>query len=162
MFRLDLERKVAIETGPTLLYSLGPTGEIAVSLYPCRSSLARTPEDQVFIAIGNYTAHQLTMLVPSHIQSLTAYGYVSSLDTDATLSEKIHVWWLRNSRPTLIDQKFVTAKSRVGVYNSASAASRAIIVGAVTAVFRPVAFIVVAYILIRLGFADWTKFITPK
>ena len=162
MFRVDLEDKAAVECGASLHYSLGPTGEVAVSLYPCRSSLARTHEDQILIGIGFYTAHQLCKSVPSHVASLVAYSYISSLDAEATATEELRIIWLRNTRPLIIDGKFVIQRSRSAVFTSAQAASRAIAVGAVTALLKPIGLLLVVYLLLRLELSNYIQYIKGK
>jgi hypothetical protein len=41
--------QVPIERGGALLYTIGPTGEVAVTLYPAMSSLAKPFEDHIFV-----------------------------------------------------------------------------------------------------------------
>lgn len=59
MFRKNLSGGTAVEKGPVLVYSLGPTGEVAVILYPASSSVANPVEDHIFLAIGRFSGYQL-------------------------------------------------------------------------------------------------------
>ena len=60
IFRKNLDGKtVAAESGPTLLYSMGPTGHVAVMIYPCKSPLAKPFEDQIYLRVGQYSGYQL-------------------------------------------------------------------------------------------------------
>jgi hypothetical protein len=47
------------ETGGTLLYSLGPRGDVAVVLYPAKSELMEAREDFIVRRLANLTCYEL-------------------------------------------------------------------------------------------------------
>jgi hypothetical protein len=57
MFRKTTEGKAAAEKGPSLVYSLGPTGAVAVMLFPAKSKLASVSEETIFPRIGYYSGY---------------------------------------------------------------------------------------------------------
>lgn len=118
MFREDLDGNVAVETGPSLVYSFGPTGHIGVVLYPSKSKLASVRESLLFLAVGRYTAHQLLNRVRSDLRCMSAYGYVTSVDAEATWGERLLVRWLRWTKPLHIGGEFVRggAIPRAGIW----------------------------------------------
>ena len=90
MFRKDGDR-VAKETGGALHYSIGPTGDVVVTIYPMQSSLARPFEDHIYLRIGSYSGIQLFEKLPSDINDLIAYCYVTSLDAEPAIREKLRI-----------------------------------------------------------------------
>jgi hypothetical protein len=106
MFRKNPQGSVAVEKGLTLLYTLGPSGQVAVVLYPAISDLSRPIEEYIFLGLGFQTAYQLHTRLRSDIADLVAYGYVTSLDGDPTIREKLRVWWLRQMKPMQVDGIF--------------------------------------------------------
>ena len=161
MFRKDIEGKVASESGVHLLYSLGPTGDVVVALYPSKSSLAMVAEDQLYIGIGRHSAYQLLKRVKSDMRWLVAYGYVSSLDAEPTWSEWLRIAWMRRIKPSQIDGKFVAGGSTL-IGSSLKAAFRSALFGAFVAVLRPVGYVIVALVLAQYGKANWIDFFRVK
>lgn len=161
MFRKDPEGKVARESGVHLLYSLGPAGDVVVTLYPSKSSLAKVAEDQLYIGVGRYSAYQLLKRVKSDMRSLVAYGYVSSLDAEPTWSERLRIAWLRRSKPSQVDGKFVAGGSTL-IGSSLRATYRSALLGAFTAVMRPVGYVIVALVLAYYGKTAWIDFFRAK
>lgn len=132
-----------------------------VSLYPCKSTLARWAEEQLYLDARFVSAHQLWSRLESDLHALVAYGFVTSLDAEATLGERLRVAGLRRTKPAQVDGKYVAGGRRlVGV--TLAAAFRAALVGAFGALMRPVAVLVVAGILIWYGHRDWLGIITGK
>lgn len=88
----------AAEKGPTLLYSLAPTGEVVTLIYPARSDALRAREDCIALRAGPYTSYQLRMRLARDIRDLTAYGHVTSLNGRPTWRERLRTKWLRWTR----------------------------------------------------------------
>jgi hypothetical protein len=107
MLRKDAAGKAAEETGASLLYTLGPTGEAAVILYPATSSLSKPVEEQICLRTGRYSGRHLARRLCRDLGDLVAYGYVTSLDAEATLSEAARIWWLRHTHPTQLKNGYV-------------------------------------------------------
>ena len=158
MFRKDLEGKVAFESGVCLLYSLGPTGEVIVTIYPSKSSLAKVAEDQLHIGLDHFSAYQLLKRVKSDIRALVAYGYVSSLDAEPTWGEWLRIAWLRWIKPSQVGGKFETGKMHA--YSKQAAFS--ILRGAFTAMISPLGFLVVIGLLYFFGKSDWAALLKAK
>jgi hypothetical protein len=107
MLRKDSAAKAATEKGAALLYTLGPTGDVAVILYPATSSLAKPVEEHIYLRVGRYSGYQLSRLLCRDLKDLVAYSCVTSLDAEATLGEKLRVWWLRHTRPMQIKGQYI-------------------------------------------------------
>jgi hypothetical protein len=162
MFRKDLGDKVAVERGACLLYSLGPTGEVVVTIYPCSSSLAKVAEDLLHIGLGRFSAYRLLKRIKCDMRTLVAYCYVSSLDAETTWSERLWIGWLRRIKPSQVDGKFVAGGSTL-IGSSLRAVCRFALRGAFTAIMRPVGYVVVALVLIHwLGKDAWIEFFRSK
>lgn len=162
MFRKDIEGKTASERGLCLLYSLGPTGDVAVTIYPCNSSLGKVTEDHIYIGLGRFSAYRLLNRVQSDMRLLVAYGYVSSLDTDPTWQERLRIAWLRRIKPSQIDGKFV-ANGRVLLTSSIKAAFSSAASGAFAALMRPLGTVIIIIVLIYFfGHGDWVDILKGK
>jgi hypothetical protein len=103
MLRKDAGGKAAEEKGAALRYALGPTGEVAVMLYPATSSLSKPVEHRIYLRTGRYSGQKLARHLSHDLKDLVAYSCVTSLDAEATPGEKLRVWWLRHTHPTQIE-----------------------------------------------------------
>ena len=81
------------EIGAQLVYSFGPTGRVAVFLYPAHSTRAQASEE--FILLGQWDPNDLAIQAENHLRALVAYTHVTSLDGAPTGQEKRLIWWLR-------------------------------------------------------------------
>jgi hypothetical protein len=99
MLRKDAAGKAVEEQGAALRYTLGPTGEVAVVLYPASSSLSRPAEDHIYLRTGRYSGQGLARRLCHDLKDLVTYSCVTSLDAEATPGEKLRIWWLRHTHP---------------------------------------------------------------
>ncbi len=107
MSHKDDAGNAAAEKGAALQYRLRSTGDVAVILYPATSSLGKPVEDYIYLRIGRYSGKYLAKRLRRDLKDLVAYGCATSLDAEATLSEKLRVWWLRRTRPMQIKGGYV-------------------------------------------------------
>jgi hypothetical protein len=84
--------------GPTLLYSMAPTGEVVVLICPAKSDLHKAGEDRIALRAGYRTSYQLRMGLARDLRDLAAYGHVTSLDGHPTWRERLRIKWLRWTR----------------------------------------------------------------
>jgi hypothetical protein len=84
--------------GPTLLYSLAPTGEVIVLIHPAKSDLGKAGEDCIALRAGYRTSYQLRMGLSRDLRDLAAYGHVTGLDGHPTWRERLRIKWLRWTR----------------------------------------------------------------
>jgi hypothetical protein len=82
-----------IEDGAYLVYSLGGTGLAAAILYPARSDRAAATEK--YLVLGFWKPEHLAEQIEGHLRVLVAYQYVTSIDGQPTLSERLKIRWLR-------------------------------------------------------------------
>jgi hypothetical protein len=144
MLRRDSAETAATEKGAALLYTLGPTGEVTVILYPVTSNLAKPVEDHIYLRIGRYSGYQLSVLLRRDLKDLVAYSCVTSLDAEATLGEKLRIWWLRHTHPTQIKREYIRPLS-LGYAGTPSEFTRR------TALLKPLAVLAIAALLIYIG-----------
>jgi hypothetical protein len=102
MLRKDPAGKAVEEKGAGLRYALGPTGEVAVMLFPATSNFSKPAEDNVYLRVGRYSGRHLARCLYRDLNDLVAYSCVTSLDAQATAGERLRVWWLRRTRPLQI------------------------------------------------------------
>lgn len=157
----DTEGKPAYEAGAHLLYTLASTGDVLVTLYPCKSSFHNVYEDHIYIGLGRYTAHQLLSRARTDVRALVAYGYVSSLEAESTLGERLRIGWLRFIRPSQSDGKYEAGGSTV-IVSSLKAMYKTALIGAFTSVMRPIGYVVVALALAHYGHEAWIDFFRAK
>jgi hypothetical protein len=162
MFRRTPDGNLAIEKGATLLYSLGGTGDIAISLYPCKSNIANTTEDHIYLYIGKLTAYQLQKRVPSDVADLVAYVYVSSPDSTPTLREKTRIWLLRKTRSMQIDGKFTNPAASSYLYKGVEFASKSFLSAAFMSILKPIGLGVAILILGYFGFSKFGYLLQAK
>jgi hypothetical protein len=148
----DFEEKPAIEKGPSLVYSLGRTGgTVSTVLYPASSPLGGVAEDHIFIRIGSYSGLQLLSRLRSDIKDLVSYAFVSSLETDPSLHDRIRLWWLRQTHPQQVEKKFVRPLSPS---KFVAAASTFTMTSLIVALLRPIGLVLAYLLLLYLGFAN--------
>jgi hypothetical protein len=97
MLRKDPAGQTAEEKGAVLLYTLRPTGEVSVVLYPATSAFSKPVEDHLYLRTGHYSGQHLAYRMCRDLKDLVAYAYVTSLDAEATAGENLRVWWLRHT-----------------------------------------------------------------
>lgn len=150
MGRNDLTGTPAIEHGAKLLYSLGDGGHVACLISGAYSELGRMQEKHIYLRIGRYTAHQLLKRLEGDIQDLVSYAYVSSLDTEPMLREKLRVWFLQRFHPTQKwdDDKFAPAEGNRWIGTAVGFTMKTMVM----ALIKPVAVAVALAMLIFLGF----------
>lgn len=105
----DSAGKAAEEKGAALLYTLAPTGEVAVTLSPATSTLSKPVEDHIYLRIGRFSGQYLAQRLRRDLRDLVAYGCVTSMDAEAAASEQMRIWWLRRTRPMQINGSYVRA-----------------------------------------------------
>lgn len=99
---------VPIEEGATLLYSLGPTGDVAVTLYPARSDAHRMQEDHIRLELKRMSINRMRRVYKQHVRDLVAYQFYSSLQGKASWLESCRVQWLRNTSPVSVGGQTIT------------------------------------------------------
>lgn len=145
----DLEGNVISEKGTTLLYTLGPLGDIVCVLYPCQSDIAEVQESIVFLKIGDLTCHQLRRRLRRDLIDLVAYTYVTSCEAEATGRERRRIWWLRLMRTkTVAGEMAPSLKDRT--FGSAILFSwKTFVSGLWNGMARPIGLIIVVWFLTR-------------
>jgi hypothetical protein len=162
MFRTNLDGSVAVEGGLTLLYTLGPTGAVAIVLYPASSSLAKTFEDHMYLGVGRYTGYQLYQRLPGDLRALVAYGHVTSLDGDPTWRERLQVWWMRLAQPMQVKGEFAKPAGRQGLIAGVVFFARMAGGAVLAALLRPWGMGIAVLILLYFGWTYVAGLITPK
>jgi len=89
------KKQPATEDGAYLVYSVGPTGAVAVYLQAARSEVMEAKERLVLRHIGPLSCYQLCRRLHRDLRDLVAYNYATTLDGDPTLRERIRVAWIR-------------------------------------------------------------------
>ncbi len=145
-------RGMDVENGAHLVYSLGATGWAAAILYPARSDGAIAREK--YLILGTWKPEELAEQVEAHLQTLVAYQYVTSIDGQPTLSERLKVYWLRLVCLREIDGQ-QSAAIKLFSHWLAELATR----GLVVAIFRIALLIVFILLLIWLGYGGLAAFL---
>ena len=152
MWAKGLDGGTVPEKGPSLVYSLGPVdGAVATVLYPASSSLGRVPEDHVFLRIGNYGGIDLLSKLRSDLKDLVAYSFISSLELNPSVGDRLRFWWLRTTHPHSIDEKFIRPLTPNAMVASAS---KFTISSLVVALMRPIGLVLAYLLLVYLGLAN--------
>lgn len=162
MFRKDNRGATAVEDGPALLYSLGPTGHVAIALYPAKSGLARVTEDHLYLDTGSFGGLQLSERLPRDIADLVAYGHVTSLDGDPTLLERLRVGWLRWTRSTQLGGQHTSAAVRRAMYRIVEFLMRVVGAAIFGSLFRPWGIVIALLIATWFGWSHIAALLTPK
>lgn len=92
-----------VEEGAKLVYSLGPTGYVAVLLYPATSDLHGALESNLRLDLGKMSVSGLKKASRGYLRDLVAYQYATALDGQPTRLERLRVWWLRTTHTTEVD-----------------------------------------------------------
>jgi hypothetical protein len=153
MFQMTLDGKAASENGASLVYSLGPTGDIAAILFPARSDLARVHENLIFLRIGQRSASRLIDGLRRDLADFVAYELVTSLDGSPSLAQRLRVQWLRLSKRSQRDSGYDKPHTHRPLSDIASALSGKAAGGTFTGIFKVVAPIAAAAALGYLGYA---------
>ena len=88
-------KQSATEDGAYLVYSVGPTGAVAVFLQSAQSEVMKANEKFVLLHIGPLSAYQLRSRLRRDLRDLVAYNYATTLDGEPTRRECIRIRWLR-------------------------------------------------------------------
>ena len=156
-FRTNDKGAIIPEKGASLVYSRGPTGDVATFLYPCKSELGKPYEDLIMIRIGRYTAYQLLRMLRSDLKTFTRYSYVTSLDTTPTRIDRLRIGWLRMTKAMQIDERHQEPMIKAFM----GAAGKSVLGAFVAAIFRPVALIVVGAIVLWFGWDEIATLLGP-
>ncbi|WP_139015578.1 hypothetical protein [Ensifer aridi] len=103
--RRTIKGGIAIESGPTLVYSRGPSGEMAVIMYPVKADVAEVTEDAIILRIGFLDYWDLYLGVRQDMRDLVAYAYATSIDLKPSWGQSLRVKWLRLTRRQIIDDE---------------------------------------------------------
>lgn len=143
------------ESGPSLVYSLAPIeGRIATVLFPATSALGRVKEDHLFLRVGNYGGIDLLEKLQSDLKDLVAYAFVTSLELDPTIADRLRFWWLRRTHPHSIEQTFVRPLTP---HAFAASVSKFTVTNLVVALLRPLGVLFAYLVLVYLGFANLSE-----
>lgn len=152
MFRKTLDGELASENGASLVYSQGPTGDIAAILYPAQSDLARVRENLIFLRLGQRSASRLFDGLARDLADFIAYELVTSLDGSPTVAQRLRVHWLRLSRRSQRDSGFDQPQTHRPVSDVASALSGKAAGGTLTGIFKVLGPVAAAAALGYLGY----------
>jgi hypothetical protein len=144
-----------VEDGAYLVYSLVSTGDVAAILYPARSEGAIAQEEHLIL--GFWKSNKLADRLESHLKTLVAYQYVTSIDGQPTRGERIKVGWLR----------LVCLRSVNGQHTVAMKLASRCLAGMAThalfaAIFRILLFAVFILLLIWLGYDRFAALLAKR
>jgi hypothetical protein len=148
-------KRMDVENGAHLVYSLGATGIAAAILYPARSDGAAVKEK--YMVLGFWKPEHLAEQIEGHLQLLVAYQYVTSIDGQPTFSERLKVRWLRLVCLREINGQQSVA-TKVFLDYLAGMATR----GLFAAVFRIVLFVVLVLSLIWFGYGGLAALLAKR
>ena len=152
MFRTTVDqKKTAAEAGPSLVYSLGPTGQFSTILYPVKSDLARPHEDHLFLQIGATSATKLIEGMPKDVRLMVAYAHVSSIDMTATRGERARIWLLRQLCHRGQDGKFRKAPIWSALLGFAGFGARTFATASLLSLLKPLGLGLLLILLVWLG-----------
>lgn len=135
------------ETGPQLIYSVGPGGDIAVMLVGAESKLSGPLEEGIFLRVGRFGGGQLYEHLKRDLKDLATYGHATSLDGSPTFWEKSRVWWLRSTHPRTMKGAFNQGFVRPGAVGLF--VTKTIVTALFGAFFRPVLTILVVWWMLQ-------------
>jgi hypothetical protein len=141
---------IPAETGPTLVYSRGPTGEMAVIMYPIKSDVASVPEDSLILRIGYYDYWDLYLGVRQDMRDLMAYAYVTSIDLKPTILQSLRIRWLRFASRQHVEGKHQYSPLRTGIWTLFKLAGS----GTFSGIFRVATPLAIGWFVGRYG-TDW-------
>jgi hypothetical protein len=160
MFRSRIDGKgTASETGPTLVYSLGHTGEFATILYPAKSDIARTKEDHIFIQIGETSSIKIIEGMKRDLALLVAYAHVSSIDMQPTRRESLSIWLLRLYAPRSENGEFKKPPLWRGLLALVGFGARTFTTASLLSILKPLGLAVLLALLAYFGWAGLTDLV---
>lgn len=152
MFRATADqKKTAAEDGPSLVYSLGPTGQFSTILYPVKSDLGRPYEDHLFLQIGASSATKLIEGMPNDLRLMVAYAHVTSIDMSATWSERARIWLLRLLCHRGQDGKFRKAPIWSAMLGFAGFGARTFATASILSLLKPLGLVLLLIVLAWFG-----------
>lgn len=158
MFRTTVDqKKTAVEEGPSLVYSLGPTGQFSTILYPVKSDLGRPHEDHLFLQIGATSATKLIEGMRKDLRIMVAYAHVSSIDMTAPFGERARIWLLRLLCHRGQNGKFRKAPIWSALLGFAGFGARTFATASLLSLLKPLG---VVLLLILLVWAGWDSLAT--
>jgi len=161
MGRRTIEGKTAVESGAAIVYSLGPTGDVATLLYPAKSDFARVNEECVHLRIKRQGAQPLYNCLRKDLKYLVAYERVTSLDTSPTLRERLKVAWLRFWNRMQIDGRTKGPRAFERASQAVSFSSARFTGAVFMAILKPLGLLFVAYLLVRFGMPELANRLLP-
>nr|CBA30131.1 hypothetical protein Csp_C22010 [Curvibacter putative symbiont of Hydra magnipapillata] len=96
--------KVLVEHGARLHYNLKDNGRVVAALYPAQTDHLSPIEDAILIS-ENLDPKYLHKVFRAHFESLNAYMRCTSLDGEPSKVDVLRVFWLRLTRPLIIEKK---------------------------------------------------------
>lgn len=157
MGRQTTEGRTASESGAHIVYSLGPTGDVATMLYPAKSDLASVREEVIFLRIGRIGGIPLYNRLARDLRYLVAYERVTSLDASPSVRERMMIGWLRFWNRMQVD-----GKTTIPEANNLIKISTTRFIGALLgAIIKPLGVLIVAYLLLRFGMPDVAERLFP-
>jgi hypothetical protein len=149
---------IVSELGPSLVYSLGPTGAVAAIMYPAKSDFCRPREASILLRMRTCSWYPLYKKVPGDLRALAAYGHVTSLDGDPTLFERALIWWLRRICPNVTEDAPIDPRIGFGV---TWATFKLLIKYSIDAVFKPLVLAAFILLFIHFGYSQLANFLRP-
>lgn len=96
--------RFVVETGAALSYQITERGSVLCMLSPARSEGLRPKETALILQqYRSPRSLQAPSVTESHWRSLMAYFECTALDGDPQWTDYLRVWWLRSTRPLIID-----------------------------------------------------------
>ncbi|AOH87157.1 hypothetical protein AWL63_23605 (plasmid) [Sphingomonas panacis] len=162
MGRTTLKGATASEHGATLVYSFGPTGWVAVMLFPPKSELGRVTEDHIYLRIIPASAAKLLEKLPRDLRDLVRYQRVASLDGTPRIGERMRLAWLRYWSRMQVNGQIKAARSAEHVNWALEFSTGQLVLAMIMAVLKPVGVLIVVYLLIRFGMPHLAQILLPK
>lgn len=162
MGRLTIDDKVASEDGASLVYSFGPTGWIAVMLYPPHSQIARVNEDHIYLRIERACAARLLGSLSNDLNDLIRYERVASLDGSPRLGERLRIAWLRYWSRMQVNGQTKAARSSEHLRQVTDFSTGKLFLAFATALLKPIGVLIVIYLLIRFGMPELADLLLAK
>lgn len=154
MFRPTVDRRrTASETGPTLVYSFGGSAIVTI-LYPAKSDLARTHEDNILLQIGATSGGKLLDDMPRDIEILVAYARVTSIDLTPTISDRMNIWVLRQLCARTEDSEFRKAPIWGAALGLIGFGARTLATASLMSLLKPLGLAILILLLARCGL-EW-------